>query len=120
MSCQKRDCFYFGTRTGTCDYYLIEKVSKGCTADNCNKYRPAESAREKTDSRIPQRVYLTREQASIARLRFSLGDSDVEVAQRLGVSLGAVRKWQEYDRVEEDFRKILRGEEDQWAYVRIK
>ena len=44
MKCKHPDCFYsrrvIGMADPTCDYCLIEKESRKCPADDCNKYKP--------------------------------------------------------------------------------
>ena len=38
-TCERRDCYYHTEVTGSCDYSFIHGKSRGCGADNCDKYR---------------------------------------------------------------------------------
>ena len=37
-------CKFYGFTTGTCDYFLITYIRRGCPVNNCNKFEELDAA----------------------------------------------------------------------------
>ena len=49
---QCKGCRYYGKSADTCDFYLSEKVRRGCSVDNCTRFEP-KSLKKKLPPLLP-------------------------------------------------------------------
>lgn len=97
MKCRK-DCYYYGKSVGSCDFYLITGIRRGCSPDNCTRYLKdtrkntvalnlARSARtEKLEAKYQQMLTLYRE-----------GKYDKEIAAEVGFHVNTVKVWRKHN-----------------------
>lgn len=82
MDTKCRSCLYHGSRTDTCDYYLMTGQRRGCPVTDCIRYVGMSQADE---SEIGKEFSALYEQ----------GCSDSEISRMTGRSRWVVARWRE-------------------------
>ena len=114
MSCNRNDCAFKGTNTGTCDYIIVTGKRRGCPAGPlCLRYKPV-TAKERKVPQLPSTFKKDRSGLYTAfDTMYEEGFSDREIAEALGVSRDTVSKWRRSERLpsRETRRQIMSAHE---------
>lgn len=114
MSCNRNDCAFKGTNTGTCDYILITGKRRACPAGPlCVRYKSV-STRERKVPQLPSTFKKDNSGLFIAfQSLYEEGYSDREIADIMGVGKETVARWRRGERLpnRETRRQIMTAHE---------
>lgn len=123
--CTRRTCYYFGTQTDTCDYYLVSGVEhrRGCPlGSQCTRYvNRKEKESKKTalpDTSKQASAFIDRPKVNVRRERIDMMDvldrrmelyrsglSDAQIAKIEGSHRNTVCNWRRRRRLPPNTRK---------------
>lgn len=84
--CKK--CFFYGSTTDTCDFFLMTGERRGCPVERCVRFK------SRTETRRPQQQAPKQiEQQRQMRKLHAQGLNDTEIAAQIGVSSWTVGQW---------------------------
>ena len=84
--CKK--CYFYGSTTDTCDFFLMTGERRGCSVDRCVRHKT------RTDTRRPQQQTPGQnERQRQMRKLHAQGLNDTEIAAQIGVSSWTVGQW---------------------------
>ena len=88
-------CVYYCPRTSTCDYYIITGKRRGCSVDDCDKFKELMCKRRPPAPQLaPKKPYTPRSPlAETFEILYKLGKSDYAIGKIVGCNRSNVARW---------------------------
>lgn len=101
MKCRK-DCYYYGRNTDSCDFYLVTGVRRGCDPDDCNRYKNGKRKAVLPENFVKEINKASKKKKSVSKYAsmydqmYALwleGKSDGQIASEIGCSKKTAQLW---------------------------